>query len=271
MSAKIPVFKLRQGGSPLLVSMPHVGTHLPSWLTPRLTPEALALADTDWCLEALYDFLDELDATLVVATHSRYVVDLNRPPDDASLYPGHSTTGLCPIDTFDARPVYVSGSEPGFPEMRRRIATYWRPYHTTLEAELARLKALHGSALLWDAHSIRSKVPRFFEGELPNFNIGTADHQACAPELAERLAAVVRNHGAYSWVMNGRFKGGYITRHYGQPGRGVHAVQLEMAMRTYMLEAPPFGFDEVLASPVRPVLRAMMEAMLVWQQSQQPQ
>lgn len=266
--AEIPVFKLRQGASPLLVSMPHVGTHLPPWLTPRLTPQAMTLADTDWGLEALYNFVDEFDATVVVATHSRYVVDLNRPPDDASLYPGLSTTGLCPLDTFDVQPVYVSGGEPDTWEIRRRIDNYWYPYHATLEAELARLKALHGSALLWDAHSIQSRVPRFFEGELPHINIGTADHQACAPQLAERLAAVVRNHGDYSWVMNGRFKGGYITRHYGQPASNVHAVQLEMAMRTYMPEQAPFQVDDALAGQVRPLLRAMMQAMLVWQQNQ---
>lgn len=269
MHAEIPVFKLRRGSAPLLVSMPHVGTHLPAWLAPRLTPEALALPDTDWHLAALYDFLGEYDATVLMATHSRYVVDLNRPPDDTSLYPGQNTTGLCPLDTFSEQPLYVADGAPDPAEMRRRIETYWCPYHAALEAELARLKALHGTVMLWDAHSIQSRVPRFFDGALPHLNLGTADHQACAPELAERLAAVIRNHGAYSWVMNGRFKGGYITRHYGQPGLCVHAVQLEMAMRTYMRETPPLAFDETLAGAVRPLLRAMVEEMLKWHRSRQ--
>ena len=271
MNTETPVFELRQGSGPLLVSMPHSGTYLPPDLMPCFMPEILALEDTDWGLESLYDFLDEFDATLVVATHSRYVVDLNRPPDDVSLYPGQSTTGLCPIDTFNNRPIYVPGNEPTTREIAQRIETFWRPYHATLAAELSRLKALHGSALLWDAHSIQSRVPRFFSGELPHFNLGTADHQSCAPGLAEQLAAVIRKNGTYSWAVNGRFKGGYITRHYGQPENGVHAVQLEMAMRTYMSELPPFVVDDLLAKPVRQILREMMAAMLAWQEKHSSQ
>jgi N-formylglutamate deformylase len=262
MDAENPVFKLRQGTAPLLVSMPHVGTHLPAWLQARLTPAARAVPDTDWHLESLYDFLGELDVTLLAATHTRYVIDLNRPADDASLYPGQSVTTLCPVDDFDEQPIYLSGRAPAAAEIAQRIRSYWQPYHTTLRDELERLRQLHGSVLLWDAHSIRSRVPRFFDGELPNFNFGTADHQSCTPALAERLAQVVERDGRYSWVMNGRFKGGYITRHYGNPHSGIHAIQLEMAMRTYMRETQPYRYEAQEAQPARDLLRAMIEELL---------
>lgn len=262
MEAEIPVFKLRQGTSPLLVSMPHVGTHLPAWLQARLTPAARAVPDTDWHLESLYDFLGELGVTLLAATHSRYVIDLNRPADDTSLYPGQSVTTLCPVDGFDGQPIYLPGRAPEAAEIAQRIQAYWQPYHATLQVELERLRQLHGSVLLWDAHSIRSRVARFFDGELPNFNFGSADHQSCAPALAECLAQVVERDGRYSWVMNGRFKGGYITRHYGRPEQGIHAIQLEMAMRTYMQEDMAFDYDESSAEPARVVLRAMIEEVL---------
>lgn len=262
--AEPPVYTLRRGNSQLLVSMPHVGTYLPGWLAPRLTKAARAQPDTDWALEALYDFLDEFDATLLVATHSRYVVDLNRDPLGGSLYPGQSTTGLCALDTFSNEPAYRRGLEPDTAEMARRIDAYWRPYHHALTDELERLRNLHGVALLWDAHSIRSRVPRFFEGELPHFSLGTADHASCDPGLADCVAAAARAHMRYSTVINGRFKGGYITRHYGKPLQGVHALQLELAQRAYMHEQPPYEIDAALAAEVRPALRAMLQAMLAW-------
>lgn len=264
MHSELPVFRLRQGESPLLVSMPHVGTHLPAWLVPRLTPEARAMTDTDWHLDRLYNFLDALDATVLMATHSRYVIDLNRPPDNASLYPGKSTTALCPVETFAGQRVYLAGAEPEPQEIQQRLETYWQPYHATLADELSRLKLQHGTALLWDAHSIRSRVPRLFDGELPHFNIGTAEQQSCAPALGAYLGEVLRHYDNYSWVLDGRFKGGFITRRYGQPGHGVHAIQLELAMRAYMSETGVPDIDEPLANAVRPVLLEMMEAMLAW-------
>jgi len=263
MQVEIPVYKLRQGKSPLMVSMPHTGSWLPQWLQPRLTEEALALADTDWHLEQLYDFLDALDATVLVATHSRYVIDLNRPPDTASLYPGQSTTSLCPLDSFSDRPLYLPGKTPDTAEAAARIEQYWRPYHDTLSRELVRLKTLHQSVVLWDAHSIRSVVPRFFEGELPQLNIGTADDQSCHPALTVVLAQIAAA-SSYSGVANGRFKGGYITRRYGAPGQGVHAVQLEIAMRSYMKESAPYVLDEARTADLRPVLRKMMQAAVDW-------
>ena len=249
-------FIFRAGLTPLLVSMPHTGTFLPDWLKERITPVALELPDTDWHLERLYDFLEELGASVLVATHSRYVVDLNRPPDNANLYPGQDTTPLVPIDTFHKEPLYQPGQEPAEVEIADRVEKYWKPYHAQLGQALASLKEEHGYALLWDAHSIFSRVPRFFKGTLTELNLGTADGRSCAPGIGEGLMKVVSGYGA---VLNGRFKGGYITRRYGAPAGGVHAVQLELSEATYMEESPPFRFGEDLAKRLRPQLRALIE------------
>ena len=267
MKLEVPAFKLRQGNSSLLVSMPHVGNYLPSWLFARLTDEAKALTDTDWYLEELYNFLEALDATVVNATHSRYVIDLNRPADNASLYPGQNTTSLCPVDSFDSKPLYQVGREPDSFEIASRIAEYWQPYHMTLANELARLKQQHAKVILWDAHSIYSKVPRFFAGELAHLNIGTADNQSCAISLTQLLEKTLAKFPQYSNVVNGRFKGGYITRHYGQPHQNVHAVQLEIAMRSYMVEAPPYKLDDELSESLRPVLYELLSNVLHWSES----
>lgn len=257
-------FLFRPGRTPLLVSMPHVGTHIPEGIAADLTEPALAVPDTDWHVDRLYDFLDDLGASVIAATHSRYVVDLNRAPDGSDLYPGRDTTELCPTASFDRQPLYRAGRLPGGAAIERRVSAYWTPYHTALAAELERVHAMHGVALLWDAHSIASEVPRFFEGRLPDFNLGTNGGAACDPDLARRVMAVAGAAQGYSAVLDGRFKGGYITRHYGRPGEGVHAVQLELSQRTYMEEGPPFDFRDDLAAAVRPALRAMLEALLDW-------
>jgi len=253
-------FRFRAGSAPLLVSMPHTGTFIPEWLAPRLSPAARALPDTDWHLARLYDFLGELDASVLVATHSRYVVDLNRPPDNASLYPGQDTTGIVPLDTFHRAPLYLPGFPPSEEEVAERIRVYWHPYHDRLKQALGEIKARHGYALLWDAHSIFSVLPRFFKGKLPDLNLGTADGKSCAPGIGEALAKSVEG---YSAVLNGRFKGGYITRHYGNPANGVHAVQLELSEATYMDEKPPYKFRENLARQLRPQLRTLLELFLL--------
>lgn len=253
------LYKLRRGTTPLIVSMPHTGTFVPEWLAPRLTRAAKALPDTDWHLEQLYNFLDELGASVLVATHSRYVVDVNRPPDNANLYPGQDTTGVVPVDTFDKAPLYLRGFEPSDAEVRSRIEQYWQPYHAKLAEELKKIKAEHGHALLWDAHSILSVVPRFFAGKLPDFNLGTADGKSCGKGLGETLLAKI---SGYTKVLNGRFKGGYITRTYGDPENRVHAVQLELSEAVYTEEQPPFRFREHLAVKVRPILRSLLEEML---------
>ena len=249
-------FRFRAGRTPLLVSMPHTGTHLPDGLAERMTKEGLQLPDTDWHLERLYNFLDDLGASVLVATHSRYVVDLNRPPDNANLYPGRDTTPLVPIDTFHRLPLYRAGETPGEAEIVERVETYWKPYHTKLAGELNELREKYGYALLWDAHSIFSEVPRFFAGKLTDLNLGTADGRSCGPGIGE---ALLRKATGYSAVLNGRFKGGYITRTYGDPARNVHAVQLELSEATYMNELFPFDFRDDMAMRLRPQLRALIE------------
>lgn len=263
MTAMQP-FTFYQGTQPLLISMPHAGTYVPPQLAARFTDEARHVPDTDWHMERLYAFAKEMGASILAATHSRYVIDLNRPPDGASLYPGQSVTGLCPVDTFDDTPIYAQGDVPGDAEITERRETVWAPYHAQLRAELDRIRAHHGVAVLWDAHSIRSVLPRFFEGKLPDLNLGTADGASCAPELAAELLQIAKAAQGYSAVLNGRFKGGYITRHYGQPGQGVHAVQLEMTQCSYMQEALPFDYLPEAAAGVQPHLRRMLEAVLAF-------
>ena len=252
-------FSFRAGTAPLLVSMPHTGTFVPEWLAPRLSPAARPLPDTDWHLERLYDFLHDLGASVLVATHSRYVVDLNRPPDNANLYPGQDTTGVVPLDTFHREPVYLPGFPPSEEEVAARINTYWKQYHERLAQALADTKTRHGYALLWDAHSIFSVLPRFFQGKLPDLNLGTADGKSCGPGIGEALRKSIEG---YSVALNGRFKGGYITRRYGDPANGIHAVQLELSEATYMDEKAPYKFRDNLAKRLRPQLRTLLELYL---------
>ena len=268
----IPPFHFHQGTVPLLVSMPHAGTHVPADIAALLTDEARHVPDTDWHMPELYAFAKAMGASILVATHSRYVVDLNRAPDGASLYPGQSVTGLCPVDSFDDTPLYLRAEDqPDDVEIARRRSTYWAPYHAQLRAELDRLRAQHGQVLLWDAHSIRSVLPRFFEGKLPDLNLGTADGASCAPALAQQLLAIAQQMLGATAVLNGRFKGGYITRHYGQPEQDVHAVQLELTQCSYMQEALPFAYLPERARTLQPTLQQLLQTALTWvQQPAQP-
>ncbi|HJU25625.1 MAG TPA: N-formylglutamate amidohydrolase, partial [Rhodanobacteraceae bacterium] len=180
-------FTLHRGTAPLLVSLPHDGTAIPDGIAERMTPEALRVPDTDWHVGRLYAFASEMGASVIVPRWSRYVVDLNRPPDGHALYPGRSETGLVPFDTFAGEPIYRPGAELGTGEVSARLATYWQPYHAALQEELQRLRSQYGRVVLWDGHSIRSRVPMFFDGQLPDFNLGTADGTSCSPALQERL------------------------------------------------------------------------------------
>jgi N-formylglutamate deformylase len=257
-------FRLHRGTTPLLVSIPHCGVHLPGPIDKRLTPEARRLADTDWHLERLYDFAQAMGASVIAATHSRYVIDLNRPPDGAALYPGADNTELCPTTSFAREPLYQPGDAPNPDEIEQRIEVYWRPYHEALSGEIERLRSLHGVALLYDAHSIQSIVPRFFDGRLTDFNLGTAAGDSAEGALAQRLLAVCQAADGFSCVLNGRFTGGYITRRYGKPASDVHAVQLELSQATYMDEEPPFPYRSDLADGVQPVLKRLLAEMLDW-------
>ena len=255
------LFELHRGEAPLLVSLPHDGTAVPEALAARMTPAARAVPDTDWFVSRLYAFARELGASVLVPRYSRYVVDLNRPPDDVSLYPGQNTTGLCPAVRFDGEPVYLPGQAPDADEVQARVEAYWRPYHVALAEELARLRERHGRVLLWEGHSIRGTVPFLFEGRLPDLNLGTAAGASCTPQTQARLEAVLAAQSDYTWVANGRFKGGYITRNYGQPAQGVEAIQLEIAQLCYMDEDAG-RYEPDRAGRLQPLLASLLRASL---------
>jgi N-formylglutamate amidohydrolase len=255
------VFEFHRGTLPLLVSVPHDGRLLPADIASRMTPRGRAIPDTDWHVARLYDFARELGASLLVANYSRYVVDLNRSRSDESLYPGQLATGLCPGQTFAGEAIYADGEGVSGDERLQRTERYWQPYHDRIEQSLAALRDEHGRALLWDAHSIPSEVPRLFDGELPQLNIGSWDGRSCYPRLQDAVAQVAGQSG-YSVVENGRFRGGYITRHYGDPRAGIHALQLEIAQRCYMSESTQ-NYDESLAGGLQKILKGMLEAFTI--------
>lgn len=255
--------------APLVLSFPHTGTHLPQDIEARCVSPWLARRDADWWIDRLYAFARDLDATIVHTAVSRTVIDVNRDPSGASLYPGRATTDLAPMTTFDGEPLWKAGHEPDAAEISRRRAAYFAPYHDALAREIERLRGAHGTVVLYDCHSIRSVIPRLFNGELPVFNIGTNDGASCSRDLQDSVAAIAAT-SPFTHVVNGRFKGGYITRHYGQPNRGVHAVQMELACRGYMAEPAgavsstnwPTPFDADFAAPISATLRSILQTCL---------
>lgn len=261
--------RVEQRNAPLIVSLPHTGTTLPPEIEATCVSPWLARKDADWWIDVLYAFARELDATLVHTAISRTAIDVNRDPSGVSLYPGQATTELVPTTTFDGEPLWQKGAGPDADEIERRKDAYFRPYHDALAAEIARLKAQHATIVLYDCHSIRSVIPRLFPGELPVMNIGTNSGAACDLELAEPVTAIACA-SPFSSVINGRFKGGYITRRYGRPEDGVHAVQMELACRGYMREpiGPvsednwPVPFDASFAAPIAAVLRNILTCCL---------
>ena len=257
------VFSFHQGQLPLLISIPHAGLKLTDTVRDGLVPAARSLPDTDWHIPQLYDFARELGASVVAAQYSRFVIDINRPDDDKPLYAG-ATTGLYPATLFEGEPLFLEGKAPSAQQRAQYLEQIWRPYHAKVESELARLREAFGYSLLWDAHSIRSQIAHLFDGKLPDFNLGTFNGASCDPELAQRLKGVCAGFPAYTHVLNGRFKGGHITRHYGAPANHIHAVQLELAQSTYMNEVEPFAYREDLAQPTQVVLRGLLETLLGW-------
>lgn len=259
-----PVFGFHPGSLPLLVSIPHDGRDIPVAMREQMTSTAAAIPDTDWHVAELYDFVREMGASTVTANYSRYVVDLNRPADNATLYPGQVATGVCPLQTFAGEAIYAANSHatngPDADEIAERIRTYWQPYHDQIRNTLNALREQHGFALLWDAHSIPSTVPRLFDGELPELNLGSFDTASCSAVI-ERRVCEVAVASDFSAVVNGRFKGGYITRHYGAPEKGVHALQLEIAQRAYMDEAS-LRFDADKSAGLRDTLKKMLDAFV---------
>ena len=255
---------VKRGQAPLVISFPHVGTWLPAAIADRMTPIARHLPDTDWHVDRLYACAEDLDATVVTATHSRYVVDLNRATDERVLYPGEDTSELVPLTTFDHEEIYLPGQRPDSRAIEERIALYWKPWHDTLSGEIARLQKHRRQIVLLDGHSIRSEVPRLFDGRLADFNVGTADGAAAHPELLERVVAPLTAQNAFSIAINGRFKGGYITRHYGNPSQGVHAIQLELSQAIYMEEILPLRWRDDSARRVCDIITRYVTAALDW-------
>lgn len=254
-------YTFKPGRAPLIISIPHMGLDVPPSLAARMTPEGKALADTDWHLDVLYDFAQDMGASFLMARYSRYVVDLNRPPNDETLYPGQTKTGLFPQFTFRGEPIYTDTTEPDEHERTDRLAKYWHPYHDKLAAEINRLKAEHGQVLVWEAHSIASVLPRLFDGKLPDLNIGTNAGASADSSILVGIESSLQGCD-YTYALNGRFKGGYNTRHFGAPASGVHTVQLEMCQSTYMNEDAPFEYRPALANRVKPVVQGMVQAAL---------
>ncbi len=258
------VSSLSRGTTPLVLSLPHVGTVIPDDLKSRFTERALQVEDTDWHLERVYDFAKAMGASVIVPRISRYVIDLNRPPDDTPMYPGASNTELCPTRFFNGDALHVEGAAPDASEITRRRAMYWQPYHDGLRAELERVREQFGFALLWDGHSIRSEIPWLFDGTLPDLNLGTASGTSCATSLRAQLVSELQRNVEFTHAADGRFKGGFITRHYGRPADNIHAVQMEMCQSLYMQEALPFSYIKDRALRVQRLLQRLLEIMLAW-------
>jgi N-formylglutamate deformylase len=251
---------ISRGDAPLIISVPHAGTDIPGDILPALHNHELAISDADFFVDKLYQFATQHGVTIITTAISRTVIDVNRDPSGVSLYPGQTTTGLCPTERFDGTPLYREGREPDESEIARRRATYFNPYHSALHAEIDRLRAKHSKVVLYDAHSILSHVPRLFPGELLQFNIGSFDGKSCAPALTDAVSAACGD----SQIVNGRFKGGWITRHYGAPERGIHAIQMELAMRGYLDEAGPWPplWEPARAVPLQATLDHIITACL---------
>ncbi len=254
-------FEVTQGSSPVILAFPHTGTSVPKDIAMRLNPEGIKLRDTDWHIHRLYaDLLPE--ATTVRATFHRYVIDANRDPSGESLYPGQNTTGLVPVTDFDNQPIWLAGQEPTASDTATRLEQFHRPYHAALEDEIARVKAKHGVAIVYDCHSIRSRCPFLFDGVLPDFNIGTNNGETCAAEIERRVADICASADGYTSVLNGRFRGGWTTRHYGKPQTGVHAIQMELAQITHLTtEELPFALDAAKSARLRVVLEDILKSI----------
>ena len=257
------IYAFHPASAPLLISVPHAGTRLSSTVERTMTASGRARVDTDWHVHRLVDFAVQMGAGLIQAEYSRYMVDLNRPPDDQPLYE-QAGTGLVATETFDGQPLYEPGLQPERTAIERRVEEYWRPYHQQIESELDRIRRKYRYAIVFDAHSIASRVPRLFEGRLPDLNLGTYDGRSCDGQLEAHVSRLLHGQDRFSAVVNGRFKGGYITRHYGRPDQGIHALQLEIAQACYMDETQPEVWEEGRAEPLKSLLGDLFGCLLDW-------
>jgi len=260
------LIEIRPGNSALVLGLPHTGTWLPEDVATNLNNTGLAVADTDWHIHDLYDGLLQ-EVTSVRTKVHRYAIDVYRDPSGESLYPGQNTTGLCPLTDFDGVPIYQKGHAPDAAETDARLKAYHQPYHSALKTELDRVRALHGFAILYDCHSIRSKIPFLFEGTLPDFNIGTNSGASCDPGIQSAVADICGRAEGYTSIVNGRFKGGWTTRHYGRPFEGIHALQMELAQSAYMQECPPWAYEKAKAERLRSQLKTILETLSAWRPS----
>lgn len=254
-------FSFTAGDSPLLISIPHAGIALTPEVADGLSDAARPLPDTDWHIPQLYAFAHSLGASMLAATYSRFVIDLNRPADDQPLYTT-ATTGLYPDILFDGTPAFQPGKEPRPAQRKAYLDTIWHPYHQKIQQELAQIKQRHGYALLFDAHSIASYIPRLFDGTLPDLNLGTNNSASCDANIEQALITVCEAQEQWRWVLNGRFTGGYITRAYGQPAQHQHALQLELAQCNYMRETLPFDWQEEKASTLQTMLKKIITTFM---------
>lgn len=256
------MIEISRSNSPVVLGLPHTGVGVPQSIMERFNDCGKALADTDWNIHQLYDGL--ADVTSVRTKMHRYVIDVNRAPEDESLYPGQNTTGLCPVTDFDGQKIYQDGEEPNADEIAQRLAKYHTPYHSALREELERIHAIHGFVILYDCHSIRSNIPFLFDGTLPDFNVGTNSGTSCDKAIEKAVYEICENAKGYSSVLNGRFKGGWTTRHYGKPNSGYHAIQMESAQSTYMSETAPWTYSEKRAAQTRSHLKHILETLTTW-------
>jgi N-formylglutamate deformylase len=272
IESRLPWLSVIPGDAPLIVCMPHTGVDIPSDIAATLISPWLARKDADWWINCVYDFAYGLGATVIRTAISRTVIDCNRDPSGASLYPGQATTELCPTTTFDGEPLYRAGFLPDAAEIQLRRETFFAPYHAAISQEIARLRGRHDDIVLYDCHSIRSIIPRLFAGTLPNFNIGTNNGATCDPALTRAVEAVCDQATDFTRVTNGRFRGGYTTRRYGRPAEGVHAIQMELACRGYMREPLkpvvegewPTPYQDAMAAPMKAVLQRVLEACVAF-------
>lgn len=255
--------EVTRGDSALVLGLPHTGTYVPDDMAEGLNAIGQGVADTDWHIHELYAGLVPGVTTIRTRIH-RYVIDVNRDPSGESLYPGQNTTGLCPLTDFDGQAIWRDGRAPDAAETERRRMAYHAPYHAAMQAELERVKARHGFAVLYDCHSIRSEIPFLFDGRLPDFNIGSNGGQSCDPALEAAVVGICAGAAGLTSVLNGRFKGGWTTRHYGRPAEGLHAIQMELAQATYMQERPPWSYDAEKAHALRAHLQDILETLSRW-------
>ncbi|MBT7950549.1 MAG: N-formylglutamate deformylase [Gammaproteobacteria bacterium] len=253
------LFEFHQGNSPILISSPHDGTRIPSELISRFTDAGKSNSDCDWLVSKLYNFIKETNISYIKAGYSRYVVDLNRSPEGEQLYPGLMETGICPLNSFSGDSIYTKGNEPDESEIQARIESYWWPYHNHIRSELERIKNIHGHVILWDAHSISGEVPLLFDGRLPDLNFGTANGTSCHPSLIDELLKIAKDNSDYSIVLNERFKGGYITRHYGDPEKNINSIQLELNQSNYLKKSEPEEIDDEKAEKLSALLQLFIQ------------